>query len=279
MPKRSKKQMGGGKRQRTTGVTKKATTRRSQGFRKAVMSDGAELKESTQFLPTVDIGSDPNLVVPLPFGGHSATESTLCFAPTGTAYDRRIGRQITLKKLHFKMQLWHSDPAAQYAGHVRLMIIQDRFTNLQGVEPNILTQVLSTNMATGTNPGFDEGHLLFKQLGNARRYRVWYDKTHTLRPYQATGGTGAPGYIVPPTAGGANPGHTVPADSPQTRQVQTKLVTINLNNINVTTTYGSEASLGTADNISDNNFFMVAVGSESGHAPKIKGICRARFVG
>jgi len=94
--------------------------------------------------------------------------------PQNTTENGRIGRNILLTKLMFQGELHLKQQATVTLAHdyVRIMVIWD--TQANGGTATVL-DVLETNDVTS-----------FRNLANSKRFRVLYDRKHTLNAFTST---------------------------------------------------------------------------------------------
>ena len=122
----------------------------------------------------------------IPFGGTSTNKRTdvvlLNGIQQGTAYNQRVGGQVTWKSifLKFRAHLEHqtNDAIELYRAPIRVMVVYDRSPN--GVVP-LITDIIHdpvTPAALGAN-----SDIFSFNLANRQRFVVIWDKTKILGPF------------------------------------------------------------------------------------------------
>lgn len=230
---------------------------RSSGYIGRFTGKAGELKFYDEAFAFTGIGTSGNFV------------SALVTPAAGTGPENRIGRKITLKKLHIRLAFKNvhtsATSGAQTADMVRCLVIQDTQCNGSAVTA---TSDLFQNPASGA--------LIraFNNLENSGRFKTLYDKTIDMNA-QVGGAYGAMVPVnVPAAAGGNQAAYTVPANTDLFLSGESvKHRDVYLNNLSIPLEY--KGTTGAVTELTSNNIFMFFVSQES-HT-QVAAQWRARF--
>lgn len=164
----------------------------------------------------------------------------------GAQQDQRVGRQIVVKKMFFRLSfLMEDEETPSNTGNiVRWCIVQDKQCNGQATNTN----QIFVDQPGNSNPG----PVSFRRLDETARFRIWHDET----------------FLMMPTAGASDSNGTDYA-----KNVVFKEVYLNCN-----IPINFSGATGGISEIKSNNL-LVCFFHDGGGDIKVKGIARIKYIG